>query len=245
MSTISCSTRRDRVGMTDPLAKSVAACDAYWKPLEPLTQKQERRKAIELQCRKGFVKIGETPTARVVEEIRSGEYERQVAESRKNLLKNRAKLLRWRREGYTFDAQHRLVAPPQPPAVTSSATPRPREHRPAGSSQRARAPDDPDPESDPPKRGRGRPGFPTAPPIQERREQQRFVFEELSEVERHVVVGYLRSDASQRPQGWDWLELSVAAASGGPEPDDDVDLLQTTYATRSAKHRRLSGAGPC
>ena len=59
---------------------------------------------------------------------------------------NQAKLARWKREGYSFDAEHRLVAPAlariDAPERRENAA-RPRERRPA--TRRARAPTGDDP----------------------------------------------------------------------------------------------------
>jgi hypothetical protein len=100
---------------------------------------------------------GLLPADWLVADIRSGAKESRDRQSRRNMLRNLAKLAHWKREGYSFDAERRLVAPA--PARIHVAPQRdypgnrPRERRPA-TRRRARAPtgDDPSPESDPPLR---------------------------------------------------------------------------------------------
>jgi hypothetical protein len=102
----------DAQASTEPAeARSLAEWQAYWGSLEKLTPAQNRRQKVELEYRLGLIKLGQLPLASQIDEIRSGVYERQKAESLRNMYRNRARLAMWKRQGYTFDAQHRLVAP--------------------------------------------------------------------------------------------------------------------------------------
>lgn len=149
------------------LAESRKECAAYWDQLGPLTAAQKRRKAHELAWRKNLAAAGAMPTPELIADIRSGEKDRRDHQSMQNLLRSRARLAQWRRDGYSFDAEHRLVAPQRPNSNGPRPT-RPRESRsrrsetrsPAGSSS-ARGPDRPPPSSDddPP---RSRPTIPCA-----------------------------------------------------------------------------------
>jgi hypothetical protein len=48
----------------------------------------------------------------IIAEIRSGAWEKRQQRNMQNMLRDRAKLAQWKREGYSFDVEHRLVAPP-------------------------------------------------------------------------------------------------------------------------------------
>jgi hypothetical protein len=100
-----------------------------------------RRYEAERELRLSLNAKGELPATWIVEAIRSGEWERRQKRNMQALLHDRAKLSRWKRAGYTFDEQHRLVAP----ALTRIHVPerresvsRPRERR-AGRAGRAGA----------------------------------------------------------------------------------------------------------
>jgi hypothetical protein len=110
------------------LAQSLGDCNAHWDEQGELTAEQKRRKFEEETFRRGLAVNAKTaerdlglsaeaavlaakPVEWAIELIRSGESERLRVEGRRNYLMNRAKLARWRREGYTFDAEHRMVAP--------------------------------------------------------------------------------------------------------------------------------------
>src|SRR5215204_1818398 len=93
---------------------------------------------------------GAEPQEWVKEAIRSGEWDRRQAENLRNMRRSVQRLAQLKREGYSFDAEHRLVAPPNPiiPRCAASRSERPRERRARRSSSGSRG--DPDPESEPP-----------------------------------------------------------------------------------------------
>jgi hypothetical protein len=135
-------------------ARSLADWEAYWNAQGPLSAPQRRWRKFERELRincaaKGCgVPAADDPT---IAEIRCGIWERQQRENMRRLLRDRAKLALWKREGYSFDADHRLVAP----ALTRVQAPerrepvaRPRERRAGRASTSSR--DDPSPEPDPP-----------------------------------------------------------------------------------------------
>ena len=138
------------------LRDSLAELSAYWDAQGHLTAEQKRRQLEEEKWRRQLAAKAESaaeamPAGRLIEQVRSGESERLRAEGRRNYLMNRAKLARWRREGYTFDAQHRLVAPRTPAASHRGE----REQRPSAtrrSSTRSRSGSrgDPPQDADPP-----------------------------------------------------------------------------------------------
>jgi hypothetical protein len=133
--------------------------NAYWDACGELTADQERWKAVEHEYLRGFIALGQKPTDQCLKDFRNGKHERDAAVSRKNFLMNRAKLARWRREGFTFDSERRLVAPPAPrmagrPTRQTRATRTTTISR-NGSTRRTtpsgRSPDDPSPgDGDPP-----------------------------------------------------------------------------------------------
>src|SRR6478672_12033027 len=92
------------------LDESLVEWTAYWDARGPLTAALERRKAWEYKVRCEFAARGLKPLPWVADEIRSGKAERIRNRSLRNLVRNRAILARLRRQGYTFDAEHRLVA---------------------------------------------------------------------------------------------------------------------------------------
>jgi len=93
---------------------------------------------------------GAEPQEWLKEAIRSGEWDRRQAENLRNMRRSVQRLAQLKREGYSFDAEHRLVAPPNPiiPRCAASRSERPRERRARRSSSGSRG--DPDPESEPP-----------------------------------------------------------------------------------------------
>jgi hypothetical protein len=139
------------------LRESLADHRAYWDSQNPLTRAQMRWKAFEESFRRNLVAQAETradvmPNPRIVDEVRSGQWEQRQRRNLENMLRSRARLAQLRRDGYTFDAEHRLVAPR---ALPRPATRR-RECRPQrlGSVARstrstrgspAREPDEPEP----------------------------------------------------------------------------------------------------
>jgi DNA-directed RNA polymerase subunit RPC12/RpoP len=92
-------------------AECVAEHADYWSALGTLTRAQKRWSAFELELRKNMAAKGEKPVEGLVGEIRSGRWEQRQQRNMRNLLRDRARLAMWKREGYTFDAEHRLVAP--------------------------------------------------------------------------------------------------------------------------------------
>jgi hypothetical protein len=142
----------DAVEPGEVLVRSLAEHAAYWDAQGTLTKAQRRWSTFERELRTNLAAKGRLPNPKIIAMVRSGEWERRQRQNMRNLLHNQARLARLKREGYSFDAEHRLVAP----AVTRIHAPARRvnrERRPAGRS-RARAPsgDDPSPESDPPLR---------------------------------------------------------------------------------------------
>ena len=138
------------------LEDSLAAVSAYWDA-RPLTAEGKRRKLEEEKVRRHLVANANIaadgmPAGWLIEQIRSGESERLRAEGRRNYLMNRAKMARLRREGYTFDTEHRLVAP-RTPTVSHRGE---RERRPAAGARRSStrthsgSRGDPPQDSDPP-----------------------------------------------------------------------------------------------
>jgi hypothetical protein len=92
---------------------------------------------------------GEEPAQWRQAAIQSGAREQQQAVNRQNTRLNRARLWRLKLEGYTFDSERRLVAPPKPIVSQSCAetrSARPRERRARRSSTSARGDPDPEPE---------------------------------------------------------------------------------------------------
>jgi hypothetical protein len=106
------------------LARSLAECEAYWRGV-PFFAERRRRYETERKYRLECAERGYEPTPDdwVITDIRSGEWERRRKRSMQNLLHDRARLTRLKREGYSFDAEHRLVAP----ALTRIEVPEPRE----------------------------------------------------------------------------------------------------------------------
>jgi hypothetical protein len=139
----------------DVAAASLAECDACWNALGTLTKAQRRWRERERELRINVAaQGGQVPEAGdpIIEEIRSGRWEKRQRKNMRNLRRDRAKLAMWKREGYSFDAEHRLVASPEihAPARRESAT-RPREHRSRSRTRPARgSSDDPDLEEPPP-----------------------------------------------------------------------------------------------
>jgi len=142
----------DQQNESDLLALSLAEWHAHWDVLGPLTRQLERRKALEYEVRCNFAAKGQVPRSWVADEIRSGEFERRRARSLRNLAHRAALRDMWRRQGYTFDSEHRLIAPRNPPIVRRrpgvAIAARPREQgRGRSRVTRAGPKDDPDPPS--------------------------------------------------------------------------------------------------
>jgi hypothetical protein len=136
--------------MAAAVADTLAEHEAFWSVRGPLTEAQERWCAFELELRRNMAANGETPAEWLIAEIRSGRWEARQRQNRENMIHHLARLARLRREGYSFDAEHRLVAPSRPRNWRDGS----RERRPAGRRARvtrrarapAREPDDPEPE---------------------------------------------------------------------------------------------------
>lgn len=90
----------------------------------------------------------------VIAEIRSGEWERRTSQNMRALLRDRAKLAQWKRDGYWFDEERRLQPPPAivPVAAHRESLSRPRERRSAGRRRTASraGPSSSDPDEPPP-----------------------------------------------------------------------------------------------
>lgn len=136
------------------LARSLVDCEAYWNALGTLTKAEERRREHECEVRTICAAQGcdvPAPDDPMIADIRSGKKERRDKRSMQALLRDQAKLAKWKREGYSFDAEHRLVTPPRihAPERRETGEKRPATRRRTG----ARAsPEEPSPESDPPLR---------------------------------------------------------------------------------------------
>lgn len=144
----------DAVDPGKVVARSLADCEAYWNAQGTLTAAQKRWHEHEREWRTNLAAQGLLPAEWLVADIRSGAKERRDRQSMQNLLRDRARLASLKQAGYSFDEDHRLVAP----ALTRIHAParrenvnaaRPREGRPA-TRQRARTPtsDDPSPSPD-------------------------------------------------------------------------------------------------
>jgi hypothetical protein len=108
----------------DVLARSHADCEAYWDALGPLTTAQKRWRMSERVMRVELALAGDLPADWLIPMIRSGKWEKRQQRNMQNLLRDRARLAMWKREGYSFDEEHRLVAPARREPVA-----RPRERR--------------------------------------------------------------------------------------------------------------------
>lgn len=111
------------------VSRAVAvALHAYWGEPAELPRDLRRRYEVERKYRLGCLNRGCVPDDGdwEIREIRSGQWERRTKRNDRNIRRDQAKLAQWKRDGYSFDAEHRLVAPPSP---SSRATARPREHR--------------------------------------------------------------------------------------------------------------------
>ena len=142
----------DAVDPGKVLAWSLADCQAYWLALGTLTAAQKRWREHEREWRTNLAAQGLLPAEWLVADIRSGAKERRDRQSMQNLLRDRARLASLKQAGYSFDAEHRLVAP----ALTRIHVPalrpgeRPRERRSSTRSSGRPSRGDPDPEPEPP-----------------------------------------------------------------------------------------------
>jgi hypothetical protein len=136
------------------LRDSLADHAAYWSSLGELTPAQKRWQAVEEKLRKNLaaqatMRTDAMPAAWQLKEIRSGRWEQRQRQNMQNLLRNRARLWRLRRDGYSFDAEHRLVAPralPRPSVRPRERRPQSRVARRAVAHSPPRRDDDEDPE---------------------------------------------------------------------------------------------------
>ena len=118
--------------MPDELTSTVVdvALEAFWGDPAKLAPVQRRRYEFEKKLRLDLAAKGEEPADWLIEEIRSGEWARRQQRNSLNMVRNRARLARWKREGYWFDLEHRLRAPlicahdsARRPATTSQQRP--------------------------------------------------------------------------------------------------------------------------
>jgi hypothetical protein len=132
----------------DVAAASLAELDEFWGDPATLSRSQRRWREFERELRANLAaQGGQVPEAGdpTIEEIRSGAWEKRHRQNMQNLLRDRAKLAQWRREGYTFDSEHGLVAPPR--IHVREPVARPRERRaPTRRSAPSRGSPDDDPE---------------------------------------------------------------------------------------------------
>jgi hypothetical protein len=86
---------------------------------------------FEAELRANLAAKGEEPADWLIAEIRSGRWKQRQRQNMRNLQRNQVRLVRLKREGYTFDAEHRLVAPAltRIHAPLRRAVARPRERR--------------------------------------------------------------------------------------------------------------------
>jgi hypothetical protein len=123
------------------LARSLAEHEAYWNALGTLTPAQRRWSKFERKLRIDLAAKGEKPPEWLIAEIRCGRWEQRQQESMRNLLHGKARLARLKHEGYSFDAEHRLVAPAlsricAPERRENEARPRGRRAQRSGTSSR-------------------------------------------------------------------------------------------------------------
>jgi hypothetical protein len=112
------------------LAESLAEHAAYWDALGELTAAQKRWRAHELEWRQNMAAKGDKPTAWLVVDIRSGRKEQRDQRSQLNALRSQARLAQLQRQGYSFDEEHRLVAPPITAATITYSRGASRQQRP-------------------------------------------------------------------------------------------------------------------
>jgi hypothetical protein len=131
----------------DLLPRSLAACEAYWHAQGLLTAAQRRRRKLERNYRRGCAARSYLPDDSdwVIQEMRSGEWERRTRRNMRGLLRDRAKLTLWKR-----DEEHRLVAPALARIHVAPRRANPERRPAARRSARAPTSDDPSPEPDPP-----------------------------------------------------------------------------------------------
>jgi hypothetical protein len=121
------------VAAGEVLAQSLADCEAFWDALKPLSPAQERLREFERELRTNCAAAGcGVPAAddSIIAEIRSGAWERRQKRIGRDMSRDRAKMTQWKREGYTFDEDRRLVAPALTRIAPSRGTSR--ENRPQG-----------------------------------------------------------------------------------------------------------------
>jgi hypothetical protein len=107
---------------------------AHWGDRDKLSPSLRRRYDAERELRLDLAKKGQKPAPWIVEEIRAGAWFVRQRGILLNIRRTRGRLARLKRDGYSFDAEHRLVAPALTrtrPPDRSRAQARPREHRPA------------------------------------------------------------------------------------------------------------------
>jgi hypothetical protein len=80
-------------------AETLAQLDAYWVGV-PFFAAQRRRYELELKVRVEFAARGDKPAPWVIEEIRSGEWERRTKRNMQNLLRHRARLASLKQAGW-------------------------------------------------------------------------------------------------------------------------------------------------
>jgi hypothetical protein len=138
------------VAAGEVLAQSLADHAAYWDVLGPLTPAQRRWRDFERELRTNMAAQGrQVPAANdpIIAEIRSGAWESRQRRNMQNLLRNRARLAQWKREGYSFDAEHRLVAPAltriRKPVVRAPERPREQKARTRSTSSSRDGPSEP------------------------------------------------------------------------------------------------------
>lgn len=95
----------------EPAASPIVAFEEFWGDPEQLTDQRRRWYESELELRSSLAEKGEEPATWIILMIRSGAWEKRKRQNRLNMRRNRGMLARLRREGYTFDAEHRLRAP--------------------------------------------------------------------------------------------------------------------------------------
>jgi hypothetical protein len=110
-----------------------AVLRAFWGEPDELPPDRRRWYEQEHRLRISLAEKGEEPATWIILMIRTGAWEARQRQNRLNMRVNRGRLARLRREGYTFDAEHRLVAPclagVQPSGSRTVDQARPREHR--------------------------------------------------------------------------------------------------------------------
>jgi hypothetical protein len=99
----------DSVTAGEVRARSLADCEEHWNALgRPLTKAEKRWREHEREWRTSLATDGLLPADSLVADIRSGAKERRDKRSMRNLLRDRAKLAKWKVAPARVHAPERL-----------------------------------------------------------------------------------------------------------------------------------------